>query len=357
MKNNYNIAIDVSPLQDGNSIRGVGYYTQHLVESLKNEIKTNSEYKNWNIDLITDKKNFDEKKYDLVHYPYFDPFFLTLPKKNKTKRIVTVHDLIPIQYKTHFPVGIKGLIKWFIQKKNVKNSDLIITISHSSKYDISDILKYPTDKIYVTYLAADKNFKPITDKEKLKLVKDKYSLPDKFILYVGDINWNKNIPTLVKACQKINIPLVLVGSVFEKSVIEDHPWNKDLIWLKQQKFKNIITTGFIPDQDLNIIYNLAFAYCQPSFAEGFGLPLVQAMKANCPVIYSHKTSLPEVMNENPIFFNPDSINDLILAIQSLEKNDKLRENIIKLNKDRSDFFDWSLTAKQTLAVYSVALND
>jgi len=351
------IAIDISPLQDGNAARGVGYYTKNLVNSIQEEVKTNELYKNWQIDLITNKNELINKKYNLVHYPYFDPFFLTLPNKQKnTKRIVTIHDLIPIQFKTHFPVGIKGKIKWFIQKNLVKKSDLIITVSHHSKYNIHDITGYPTDQIYVTYLAADENFKPISDQKLLTEIKTKYNLPDKFILYVGDVNWNKNLPTLIKACQKINMPLLLVGGAFARTNIDDHPWNKDLIWINKNKDKNIFTPGYVSDEELNVIFNLAFAYCQPSFAEGFGLPLVQAMKTNCPIIYSHQTSLPEIMDENPIFFNPYSVDDLISSIKELENNKKLKENTIKINQKRSLFFDWKYTAQQTLAVYHLALN-
>jgi hypothetical protein len=110
------IAINISPIFDGNSIRGVGYYTTHLIESIQQEIKNNKEYRGWSIKLI--KKDITTKsgKYDLVHYPFFDPFSLTLKIDRYIPTIVTVHDLIPREFKKQFPVGIKGELKWFVQK-------------------------------------------------------------------------------------------------------------------------------------------------------------------------------------------------------------------------------------------------
>ncbi|MDD4785490.1 MAG: glycosyltransferase, partial [Candidatus Shapirobacteria bacterium] len=123
------IAIDISPTQDGNAVRGVGYYTSNLVSALQAEIKTNSLYKDFEINLVKDWK-LEIGNYDLIHYPYFDPFKLTLPKKTKIPTVVTVHDLIPRQFKTHFPVGIKGEINWLIQKHRLLNVDKILTVSH-----------------------------------------------------------------------------------------------------------------------------------------------------------------------------------------------------------------------------------
>ena len=190
------IAIDISPTTDGNSVRGVGYYTQNLVTSLKKEIESNSKYKNWSIDLITNPKE-NNQNYNLIHYPYFDPFKLTLPPKKNTPTLVTVHDLIPRQFKNHFPVGIKGTIKWLIQKYQLKKTSGIITVSQYSKTIINKIVNYPLDQISVTYEAADKSFRPIRDNQKLLTIQKKYHLPKKFILFVGDLNWKKNISNLI----------------------------------------------------------------------------------------------------------------------------------------------------------------
>ena len=188
-------------------------------------------------------------------------------------------------------------------------------------------------------------------------LRQKYKLPPKFILYVGDINWNKNIPTLVNVCIKLDYPLVIVGSAATQKSVPIHSWTKDLRWLQSQAIHPLITlTGFVPDQDLPTLYNLATLYCQPSFAEGFGLPLVQAMACGCPIVYSQETSLPEIMSSNNgQKFNPSSSKSLQHALRKLWTNQRLRRQYVKKGLKRAKHFDWSQTAKQTLIAYQVAL--
>ncbi|MCW1949307.1 MAG: glycosyltransferase family 4 protein [Candidatus Shapirobacteria bacterium] len=356
MSQKIKIAIDVSPTLDGNSTRGVGYYTQNLIDALQKEIKINPDYKNWSIDLIKNIYDLQAKSYNLIHYPYFDPFKLTLPQTKNIPTVVTVHDLIPRQFKSHFPVGIKGELKWFLQKHRLKKTSHIITVSQYSKTIIQKIIKLPGEKITPIYEAAGPNFKLIKDTQKIKEIKNKYSLPEKFVLFIGDINWNKNIPNLVKVCLKNKYPLVIVGSAATKKDVPDHPWTKDLLWLqsktrKLQNSKSLILTGFVPDEDLPVIYNLATIYCQPSYAEGFGLPLVEAMQSGCPVAFSRDTCLPEIMDNCGVSFNPRSVSDISTALKKLWLNTNLRQKYQKCGLQRSKKFKWEETAKQTLLVY------
>ncbi len=360
MNKKIRIAIDISPTIDGNAIRGVGYYTQNLVDALQKEIKTNPDYNNWSINLIKNSQELKANSYKLIHYPYFDPFKLTLPQTKDIPTVITVHDLIPRQFKSHFPVGIKGEFKWLFQKNRLKKVSSIITVSEYSKKIINQIIKYPLSKITAIYEAADFSFKQTKDKSKLKEIKNKYSLPEKFVLFVGDINWNKNIPNLVRACLKNKYPLVIVGSAATKKDVPDHPWTQDLRWLqskalKIQRSNALIFTGFVPDEDLPLIYNLATIYCQPSFAEGFGLPLLQAMQSGCPIAFSRDTCLPEIMDSCGVSFNPRSVSDISSALKKLWLNSSLRQKYQKCGLQRSKFFKWEKTAKQTLSVYKSLL--
>ena len=354
------IAIDISPLNNGNSVRGVGYYTKNLVAALQREVSTNPGFKNFQIDLIENSTNLQSKSYDLIHYPYFDPFFLTLPFKSNIPTIISMHDLIPLELKNMYPVGIKGWLKWQFQRYKARQANYIITISHYSKYIISDLLHYPVDKIYVTYLAADNSFKKIKDSKKLSSIKKKYNLPSKFVLYLGDINRNKNIPTLVESCLKLKYPLVIVGSSATEKV-DDHPWTKDLIWLQSQAQEHestselLLLLGYVPNDDLPSIFNLATIYCQPSYSEGFGLPLVQAMQSGLPVVYSQASSLPEVMDYNGESFDPYQSDDLTRALKKLWTNPKLLSQYSKSGLARAKIFSWRNVALQTLAVYQLAL--
>lgn len=358
----FKIAIDISPLSDGNSKRGVGYYTKNLVEVLNKEIKINPDYRHYQIQLITDS-SASETDYDLIHYPYFDPFKLTLPVQIKPY-IVTCHDLIPRAYKKHFPVGLRGEIKWLIQKHRLQKAAYIICPSHSAKYQILDHLHYPTDRIFTTYEAASSNFEKITNKAFLSKIKDKYKLPNKFVLYVGDINWNKNIPSLVKSCLKLKYPLIIAGSAAVKNV-PDHPWTQDILWLQsietslRAKRSNLLNLlGFVPDEELPALYNLATLYCQPSYSEGFGLPLIEAMQCGTPVCYSEESCLPEIMDFNGLYFDPYSLDSMENALQKMWTNKKLRQKYSKLGQARSKIFSWKNTAIQTLNIYQyVELNE
>ncbi len=348
------IAIDVSPLYDGNAVRGIGYFTSQLIPALQKELKDDPQYKNWQLDLIS-QSGFQNQSYDLIHHPFFDLFKKTL-KITSTPTIVTVYDLIPRQFRKHFPVGLKGELNWLYQKHHLKKTELIITCSHYSKFVINNLTNYPTDRIYVTPGAADSSFCPINDKNKLAKISQKYHLPSKFILFVGDINWNKNIPNLVKACFKLNYPLVIVGSAAVQKNVPNHPWTTDLRWLQSQTKNPLLTlTGFVANTDLPAIFNLATIYCQPSYTEGFGLPLVQAMASACPTVFSQETSLPEVSDYSGLMFNPYNPKSLAHALKKLWHDQKLRQTFIKKGLARAKHFSWHLTARQTLAVYQVAL--
>lgn len=357
-----NIAFDISPLHDGNSVRGVGHYTEKLSQTFNQVISQNIQFKNYHIDLIKNSTELQKKKYDLIHYPYFHPYQQTLPPQTKIPTVVTIHDLIPVEFRSHFPPGIKGSLNWIIQKNRLKNIDFVITPSHHSKFVIHQHTNYPLDHIYVTYEAADPSFKPLSDKTKLDQIQKKYNLPNKFILYVGDLNWNKNIPNLVRACLKNQYPLVIVGSAATKENVPIHPETKDIHWLqsiaKETESKNlIILTGYVPNQDLPLIFNLATIYCQPSFSEGFGLPVIQAMQSGTPVAISNTGCLTEITDNNALSFDPDSLKDISQTLQQYWTNSRLRQKYSKLGQIRATFFDWQYTALQTLSVYRLALKE
>lgn len=354
MAKKFKIAIDVSPLSNAHSQRGTGYFTKNLVSALQSETRTNPEFRNFEIVLIENCKS-KIVNCDLIHYPYFDPFFLTLPPKKNAPQVVTVFDLIPIQFSQHFPVGLKGRLKWQIQKWRLIHSDFISTSSHTSKYIIHQLTHFPLDRIYVIPGAADSSFQPISNQTLLSSIQNKYHLPQKFILYVGDINWNKNIPNLVKACLHLKDPLVIVGSAAVRKNVEDHPWNTDLLWLQKQNSSLLHLLGFVPDQDLPAIFNLATVYCQPSFAEGFGLPLVQAMQCGTPVAYSIDSCLNEVMDYYGEYFSPYSLTQIKNSLSRLWDNAELRQKYRKEGLKRARVFSWHNSALQTLALYQLAL--
>src|SRR5476649_408434 len=136
------IAIDVSPLQSGHKVRGVGFYLSYLKKALL-EYYPENEY------LFFQQGDAVSNSVDLVHYPYFDPFFITLPFIKRHKTIVTVHDLTPLVFPQYFPVGFKGNLRWQAQRFNLRKVDGILTDSKTSKKDIERIVGVSSENVSV----------------------------------------------------------------------------------------------------------------------------------------------------------------------------------------------------------------
>ncbi len=343
-----NIAIDVSPLQTGHKIRGVGFYLTYLKRSLLSYFPKNK------YNFFTKTSEIPSNT-DIVHYPYFDPFFLTLPLVKKHKTIVTVHDLTPIKFHKYFPVGVKGTIRWQIQKMNLRKVDAIITDSQSSKDDIVEIIGVPEDKVFISYLAAGEEFKKLDKTSSVKkVIRSKYNLPEKFILYVGDVTWNKNLPNLLQAVKKTGLPIVLVGkSLVQTDFDRENPWNSDLVKVQDMIRSNdkVITLGFVPTEDLTILYNIATVFIMPSYYEGFGLPVIEAMQSGCAVITTKEGSLPEVGGDACYYVDSHSIESIASGIKKVFDNPALQKELSRKGLERAKEFKWEKTAEQTVLVY------
>lgn len=349
------IAIDVSPLQSerllAHRVRGTGFYIENLKEALLKYYSQN-EY------IFFTTKQKLSSYLDLIHYPYFEPFFLTLPFIKKYKTIVTVHDLIPLVFPKHFPAGIRGSIKWRIQKWSLHQVNAIITDSECSKKDIIQYTNISNKKVHVVYLAAGEDFKKLeTGNWKLE-IKSRYNLPDRFALYVGDVTWNKNLPRLIEAIKKINLTLVMVGkALVSENFDKANPWNQDLARVKEliKGDKRFIQLGFIPKDDLVGIYNLATVFVMPSLYEGFGLPILEAMACGCPVVTSKEGSIPEVAGDAAFYVDPYDVKSIASGIKGLFENEEERKCLSSEGIDRAKKFSWKKIAEETMVIYERGL--
>lgn len=296
-------------------IRGAGFYGDNLISFLK---------------IYKDLEIVDQGQ-DVTHYLYFDLFFLTLPIVRKEKTVVTVYDLTPIVLSNLFPRGIKGEIKWQIQKNNLKTVDRIITISQSAKNDIIKYIGYPAERIDVTYLAPGTTCRPL----KLKR--------DKSVLYIGDINQNKNLSVLFRAMSLLkDHKLVLVGkAIAESKDIRDEINSLDFS-------DRVIFKGFVTEEEKIELLNRSKVYVQPSIYEGFGLPVVEAMACGTPVICGNNSSLPEVAGNAATYVDITNYQDLADKIKNIKANEK--ECILQSKK-----FSWEMTAKLTYEAYKRVL--
>jgi len=354
------IAFNTLPLATEHKNRGIGYYTKNLLRELEAD---NS------LDIVkfTDNKELN-RDIKLVHYPWFDLFFRSLPLLSKLPTIVSIHDVMPLLFPQNYPVGIKGRINNFLQKIALNRCSYVITDSECSKKDIIKFLKIEKDKIAVIPLAAGEEFGILKDTQLIH-IKRKYNLPDHFLLYVGDANWVKNLPFLIQGFKELisipkfqNYKLVLVGGVFLKNVENiDHP---ELASLKQANRlikengleKLIVRPGQLNTQELIAFYNLATVYIQPSFYEGFGLTVLEAMSCGAPVLCSNTASLPEVGGRAAIYFDPKSLDRFVKILSEVLENKSLQYKLSKLGLEQSKKFSWKQTAEKTKEVYIKAIN-
>ncbi len=323
------IGLVTTPLTSGHAIRGVGFYTKRLLPRLKEQAASHG------LEIVDPTTS----SFDLIHYPYFDLFSHTLPILKSKKTVVTIHDVIPLEFPDHYPPGFKGSLNLFLQKLSLYNVDRVITDSYASIKTIRKYLGVPHEKLKLVYLAADPIFK------KVKNPKNKFHLPKKFILYVGDINFNKNIPNLLVAAKITGLPLVIVGKQASEMPNMDlrHP---ELRHLLDTKWSHVIRLGFVSDEDLVDIYNLATVYCQPSLSEGFGLPVLEALSCGTAVACSNRSSLPEIAGDAATYFDPEDPNLIADAIQMASP---------KGSQDQVNKFSWEKAAEETLLTYLEAL--
>ncbi|MEO8581133.1 MAG: glycosyltransferase family 1 protein [Patescibacteria group bacterium] len=355
------VLLETSPLRNANAIRGVGVYTKFLSQELEKLQNTQDEYfTSEDIGLEQFNAFMSKKGIDIIHYPYFNLFQQTLPLpainqflgRSSQKVVVTIHDVIPLLYPTHYPVGIAGNVGLFLQKQALKSVAAVITDSQTSKQDITRYLPVPQQKITAIPLAGNPEIKK-SSAHVVAQIRKRYDLPNQYLLYVGDINYNKNIPELVKALALVdsNIHLVCVGANFKPLPIPE--WKAIEVQLSSVSNRVHFITN-VPKEDtesLSAIYTAAEAYVQPSLYEGFGLPLLEAMQCGTQVISSNTPALLEIGGNGVEFVglqHADIANGIkrVINLSSAEKNKR-----VALNNETLYRFSWKKAAQETVQVY------
>jgi glycosyltransferase involved in cell wall biosynthesis len=296
--------------------------------------------------------NLDQKylgKVDIIHgtdhyvYPH-----------RQAKKIMTIHDLTFLKY----PFYSNKIVKTYTER--IRNcltyTDLIITFSENTKQDIIKFFSVNPDKIKITSEASryHNNYLNSEIIENLKNnVNYNFNLP--YILFVSTIEPRKNINNLVKAFNLLKkqnqIPhqLVLIGQ---------KGWNYENIFqeIECSKFKSEIHyLGYLNDELVALFYTLADVFVYPSFYEGFGLPVLEAMTLGSPVVTSNASSLPEVAGDAAIYINPEDYQSIAQGIYSIINDRNLRDNLINKGKNRANLYSWKRVAEETIKVYEYCL--
>ena len=267
------------------------------------------------------------------------PFFI------RCKSVIVIHDLAYYITKLNAYPLIDTIYMQLMIKSSVNRANRIIAISENTKKDIIKFTGITDDKITVIHEASDKKYRPIINETELDKIRNKYNLSKKIIVSHYSLSPRKNIVRLLTAFNSIKhkIPhkLVLVGGGSFNSKIEHNLIDKD---------SNVVNLGYVADEDMPYLYNLADLFVYPSLYEGFGLPPLEAMACGCPVITSNTSSMPEVVGDAGIMVDPYDVSGLAKSIHKVLTDDKLREDRIRKGLEWAKKFSWEKCARETLNV-------
>lgn len=231
-----------------------------------------------------------------------------------------------------------------------RHASAIITVSNSAKRDIIRHLRVPPDKVRVMMGAASHHFRPVTNVERLDIVRRHYGLDAPYILYVGTIEPRKNIARLVQAfgrLKKRGLPHKLV-------IVGQPGWHVGPIYAEIERLglgKDVIFTGYVPSDHLPPLYTMAESMAFPSLYEGFGLPVIEAMACGAAVVTSRTSSLAEVAGDAALLVDPLSVGELEDALYRLHADRALRHDLGARGVQRAALFNWETTASATLGLY------
>jgi glycosyltransferase involved in cell wall biosynthesis len=276
--------------------------------------------------------------------------------------VLTVHDIAPVMLPAYYTRVVPDRILRFdfavVLPKLIENCDLIIADSYSTMADLIAKFGVRKEKLAVIHLGVDTSFfHPHSD---YSHVMRKYNLRRGYLLYVGDDGPRKNLKTLIRAYvsvfQEMPDDLVLIGPISENK-IRAYVNSSDLpSHVKKEAQRRIILPGYVAYDDLPPIYSAATALIFPSLYEGFGLPPLEAMACNTPVVLSDNSSLREVAGDAGLYINdPLNSEDVSGNILEIINNESLRESLRSKGSKQADRFSWETTVQKTINAYDSIL--
>ncbi len=292
---------------------------------------------------------------DIMFFPAVYSWF---PVPLRIPAMVTLHDAIAERYpKLIFP-NWRGRLFWAIKMKSaVWTSRRILTVSRAAKAEIIQYIGVSSEKIDITTEAPSPAFQQVDDDARKRDVRQRYKLPldAPIIVFVGGLAPHKNLHGLLDGYEKSlsssrvkDVSLVLVGDFKGAGFYSNYDSLYKRVHSNPELCKRVHFTGYVPEEDLVSLYNTALAVAMPSYSEGFGLPAVEAMACSAPVLSSDRGSLPEVVGEAGIYFDPFDVTDISRAINEMVANDALRQQLSRNALAIARGFTWQKAAELTL---------
>lgn len=330
-------------------------FSQYKFHLVHNEIDFQNKFKNIKCYYIGTKNKFifdyffsfyflSRKRFDILIYPKnvipLNHFLL------KGKKFNVIHDLGYFESTIKAYPILDTLFMRIFMGLSCKKSKSVFAVSNYTKQDIIDRLNIDGDKITVIHEGVASNFQVVKNEKRLENTREKYSLEDKFLFYSGSINPRKNLLRVLKAFKEIKnrIPhsLVITGIKKWKGKEFEEYINSNLQG-------RVMKLGYVDEDDLVDLYNLADLCIYPSLYEGFGLPILEAQKCGCPVLTSNATSCLEVAGDGAEIVDPYSINNIADGILKIAHNENYREELIQKGFKNVQRYSFEKTVNLILA--------
>jgi glycosyltransferase involved in cell wall biosynthesis len=375
MEINMKIAIDVRTVLPNRS--GVGNYVLHLTENLI-RVDPDSLYY-----FLTFKKNIpllgalDGRENPMLtvfsheNHPmgdFWEHFILPLRlkkrgidifhgpaslipfRKDHYKTVVTIHDLVAFLFSETIPLKYGAYMRYLLRHA-VKKADKIISVSYHTREDLVRILNVPKEKIVVIHEAPSPIFRSYPPEEVRTVLENRYGIRKKYIYHLGNIEPRKNLINLLEA---FTLVCRETGSDYQLVVSGQKGWLIRSLsrFLKTYPLQDqVLFTGYVPHQDLPYFMNGAELFVFPSLYEGFGLPVLEAMRCGTPVISSNLSSIPEIAGNAAVLVDPTDVQALAGEIVRLLRSREERERRSRLGLVQAARFSWAEVARKTLEVY------
>ena len=290
---------------------------------------------------------------DIYHTQYITPWFVP----RKIKIVTIIHD-ISFNFFSKFIKWSDLLFLKMLIPVSLKRADAIIAVSEFTKKEIVSCYKVDPEKIHVAYNSVADEFSKLASDQEKEEARKKYGLPEKYILYVGTLQPRKNIPHLIEAFARIKDRLPEVKLVIGGNR-KAHNFDKriDRTIAKLGIEEEVIFAGYIDDEDKTAVFAAAHVFAFPSLYEGFGIPILEAMSQQIPVLASDIAPLREVGADGALYGSGENLDNFADMLYTVCADNQLRERLILFGTKRAGLFSWKKTAEKTLAIYSRLLHN
>jgi glycosyltransferase involved in cell wall biosynthesis len=284
---------------------------------------------------------------DVLHGPGF-----VGPLVGAPRTVLTVHDLSFFRFPERLPAGRRRYLQTFT-RLSVRRADLVLCDSLHTADDVHDILDTPREKLRVVYPGVEPRFRPPAPDALAAFRKEK-GLPDRFLLYLGTLEPRKNLGLLLRAYARLQPELPDLGLVLAGG----RGWMVDDLFREIEELgleKKVVLPGYVPDAEQPLWYGAATALVYPSVYEGFGLPPLEAMACGAPVVVAQTSSLPEVVGEAGLYFDPFDEDSPVAVLRRLLADEAEQERLRAAGLARAAGFSWRKTAEGCVAAYRAAI--